>query len=58
MHTLKAMQKKVKTTKIFGVCDEKAGESQNEIYDHIAEGIRIRSRCDWYEQGDKSKKFF
>ena len=19
------------------------------IYDHIAEGIRIRSKCDWYE---------
>ena len=22
----------------------------DEIYDHIAEGIRIRSKCDWYEQ--------
>ena len=26
------------------------------IYDHIAEGVRIRS--DWYEQGEKSTKFF
>ena len=28
------------------------------IYDHIAEGIRIRSKCDWYEQGKKSTQFF
>ena len=28
------------------------------IYDHIAEGIRLRSKCDWYEQGEKSTKFF
>ena len=29
------------------------------IYDHIAEGIRIRSKCDWYdEHGKKSTKFF
>ena len=30
----------------------------DEIYDHIAEGIRIRSKCDWYEHGKKSTKFF
>ena len=24
------------------------------IYDHIAEGIRITSKCDWYEHGEKS----
>ena len=28
------------------------------IYDHIAEGIRIRSKCDWYWQGEKSTKLF
>ena len=28
------------------------------IYDHIAEGIRIRSKCEWYEHGEKSTKFF
>ena len=27
-------------------------------YDHIAEGIKIRSKCDWYEYGEKSTKFF
>ena len=24
------------------------------IYDHIANGIRIRSKCGWYEHGRKS----
>ena len=28
------------------------------IYDLKAEGIRIRSRCKWYEAGEKSTKFF
>ena len=28
------------------------------IHDHIAEGIRIRSKCDCYEYGKKSTKFF
>ena len=28
------------------------------MYDHIAEGIRIRSKCEWYEHGEKSTKFF
>ena len=28
------------------------------IYDHIPEGVRIRSKCDWYEQGEKSTKLF
>ena len=28
------------------------------IYDHIAEGIRIRSKCDWYQHGKKSTKCF
>ena len=30
----------------------------DEIYDHIAEGKRIRSKCDWYEHGEKSSIFF
>ena len=28
------------------------------IYDHIAEGVRLRSKCDCYEQGEKSAKLF
>ena len=30
----------------------------NSIYDHIAEVIRTRSKCDCYEHGEKSTKFF
>ena len=30
----------------------------DEIYDHIAESTRMRSKCDWYEHGQKSTKFF
>ena len=29
-----------------------------EIYDNIAEGIRIRSSCQWYEEGEKSSTLF
>ena len=28
------------------------------IYDHFTKGIRIRSKCDWYEHRKKSTKFF
>ena len=28
------------------------------IYDHITEGMRIRSKCNWYVHGEKSKHFF
>ena len=30
----------------------------DKIYDHIAEGTRIRSKCDWYEHGENSINFF
>ena len=28
------------------------------IYDHVDEEVTIRSKCDWYEQGEKSTKLF
>ena len=28
------------------------------IHDHIANDIRIRSKCEWHEHGRKSTKFF
>ena len=37
---------------------DKYKRNVEEIYDNIAEGIRIRSRCQWYEEGEKSAKFF
>ena len=30
----------------------------DEIYDHIAGSTRIRSKCDWYEHGEKLTLFF
>ena len=30
----------------------------DEIYEKIAEGVRVRSRCQQYEEGEKSNKFF
>ena len=37
----------------YNVCKE----NRNVIYDEIASGIKIRSRCNWYELGEKSNKF-
>ena len=28
------------------------------IYDHIAEGLKKRSKCEWYKHDEKSTKFF
>ena len=30
----------------------------DDIYENIANGIKIRSKCNWYEYGEKSSKFF
>ena len=30
----------------------------NEIYNEIRNGMKIRRKCDWYEFGEKSNKFF
>ena len=30
---------------------------REKIYDDIAKGIKVRSKCQWYEQGEKSTKF-
>ena len=29
----------------------------DEIYDNIAEGVKVRSRCQWYEENEKSTKY-
>ena len=29
----------------------------DEIYEKKAKGIKIRSKCNWYEHGEKSTKF-
>ena len=38
----------------YNVCKE----NLDVIYDEIANGIKIRSRCNWYGPGEKSNIFF
>ena len=41
--------------------DDHYSECKNnleQIYQEKANGIKIRSKCDWYEFGEKSSKFF
>ena len=33
-------------------------EELNDIYEEISNGIKIRNRCNWYERGEKSNKYF
>ena len=33
-------------------------EQLEEIYDDITEGIKVKSKCQWYEEGKNSTKFF
>ena len=28
------------------------------IYEKVAEGVKVRRKCQWYEEGEKSTKFF
>ena len=37
---------------------EKAKNELEKIYDNIAEGSKILSKCSWYQYGEKSTKFF
>ena len=38
--------------------DDSVKNELDKIYDHTAERTRIRSKCDWYEHGQKLTKFF
>ena len=37
---------------------EKTKNKLEKIYDNVAEGVKIRSKCSWYQYGEKSTKFF
>ena len=57
------LEKKLESLRNLNVSPENedykvAQEALEEIYEDIAIGIRIRSKCDWYELGEKSTKFF
>ena len=36
----------------------KYNRDSNYIYDQKVEGINIRRKCNWYEDGERSSKFF
>ena len=50
--TLKLLEKNLSTAKNQCLYD-KCKRDLEETYDSIAEGIHIRSRCQWYEEGEK-----
>ena len=58
------LEKKLKLLKGKLDCNDAKDEynvckgSLNVIYDQIANGIKIKSWCNWYELGEKSNKFF
>ena len=54
---LKMLEKKLDKDENLQIYNDYKTELEN-IYEHIAEGIRIRSKCQWYEEGEKSTKFF
>ena len=35
-----------------------AKDELENFYDNIATGVKIRSKCDWYQYGEKSTKYF
>ena len=37
---------------------DKSRDELEKIYERIAEGVKIRSKCSWYQYGEKSTKFF
>ena len=37
---------------------EKTKNKLEKIYDNVAEGVKIRSKCSWYQYGEKSTKCF
>ena len=55
--TLKLLEKNLSTEENRCLYD-KCKRDLKEMYDNIADGIRIRIRCQWYEEGKKSSKFF
>ena len=58
------LESKLKILEKFLSCDKNIEEYHkckadlDEIYDNIAEGVKIRSKYQWYEENEKSTKYF
>ena len=51
------LEKDIDSDEKFEEYDKKRNELE-QIYDKIAEGVKIRSNCSWYQYGEKSTKLF
>ena len=56
-HKLKNLQNNLTSEKYRKLYNHYKNELET-IYDHITNGIKIRSKCEWYEHTEKSTKFF
>ena len=58
------MESKLKILEKSLSCDKyieeyhKCKADLDETYDNIAEGVKLRSKCQWYEENEKSTKYF
>ena len=63
MWNLACLERKLKELEQNLNCDEKLEQygiyknELNDIYNDISNGIKIRSKCDWYKFGEKSNTF-
>ena len=51
------LEKDIDSDEKFEEYDKTRNELE-QIYDKIVEGVKIRSKCSWYQYGEKSTKFF
>ena len=54
---IKTLEQNLKNEGDFYACNLCKLELEN-IYDKYAEGVKPRSKCEWYEHGEKPAKFF
>ena len=54
---IKNLKQNIINEKIFNEYETAKDELQH-FYDNIATGVEIRSKCDWYQYGEKSTKYF
>ena len=56
-YRLRQLEKNIHVEENLKLFNEARNELES-IYEFIAEGIKIQSKCSWYEHGEKSTKYF
>ena len=54
---LKILESNLNSNRMLEKCN-KCKNKFGEIYDNIAEGVKVRSKITWYEEGEKYQKIF